>query len=431
MRASSTRRGIGLAALLLLVFALAGCQSQDVGATQSDAPAYARANAPQFADAPYVLLISIDGYRYDYNALYGPENLNRFAEEGVQARSLIPDFPSDTFPNHYSIITGMFPGTHGIVANSFFDPGRDAVYRLGDAATVTDGTWYGGVPIWSAAERAGMVTASYFWIGSEAEIAGYRPSYAETYDASVPHRDRIAQVLEWLSYPIGYRPHFITLYFSSVDTAGHDQGPESEEVRRAVLDLDEDLGMLFAGLDEVSPPPDVLVVSDHGMVALEPDKVIDIDAHADLSGFRAVNLGSKVFLYGEDSERIEEAYSELSDGAEHFRVFRAGLTPDAWHANDPRFGDLILAADAPYALVRANTNLEMPAGAHGYDPYLFPEVRGIFYARGPDLVDNAIIPSFSNVHVYPLIMSLLGLELPEGIDGKAEVLGDILAVKDR
>jgi predicted AlkP superfamily pyrophosphatase or phosphodiesterase len=393
-----------------------------VGATQSEPPVYARSNAPRHADAPYVLLVSIDGYRYDYNALYGPENLTRFAAEGVQARSLIPGFPSDTFPNHYSIVTGMFPGTHGIVANSFFDPEREAVYRLGDAATVTDGTWYGGVPIWSAAERADMVTASYFWVGSEAEIADERPTYVETYDASVPHRDRIAQVLEWLSYPAEYRPHFITLYFSSVDSAGHDWGPESEQVRQAVLDIDEDLGSLFDGLEEVSPPVDVFIVSDHGMVSLEPDKVIDIDAHANLAGLRALNLGSKIFLYGDDPGRIETAYAELSDGAEHFRVFRAGETPRAWHANNPRFGDLIIAADAPYTLVRASTDLEFPGGAHGYDPYLFPEVRGIFYARGPDLANIAVIPSFSNVHVYPLIMSLLGLEVPADIDGRPEVL---------
>lgn len=421
MRASSTR-GPALAALLILAGSPAACEDARLTAIQSGTPVYAAANAPQHAGAPYVLLISIDGYRYDYNALYGPANLTRFATEGVQARSLIPGFPSDTFPNHYSIVTGMFPATHGIVANSFFDPDREAIYRLGDAATVTDGTWYGGVPIWSAAESAGMVTASYFWVGSEAEIAGRRPTYVAAYDSSVPHRDRIAQVLEWLSYPVEYRPHFVTLYFSSVDTAGHDRGPESEQVRQAVMDIDEDLGTLFESLGRVQPPVDVFVVSDHGMVALEPDKVIDIDAHASLAGLRAVNLGSKMFLYGDDRGRIETAYTELVDGAEHFRVFRAGETPEAWHANNPRFGDLIVAADAPYTLVRQNTDLEFPSGAHGYDPYLFPEVRGIFYARGPDLVETTVIPSFSNVHIYPLIMSLLGLELPEDIDGRTEVL---------
>lgn len=424
MRASSTR-GLALPGLLILAACLAGCEDAGLNAIQSETPAYAAANAPQHAGAPYVLLISIDGYRYDYNALYGPENLNRFASEGVQARSLIPGFPSDTFPNHYSIVTGMFPGTHGIVANSFFDPDREAMYRLGDAATVTDGTWYGGVPIWSAAERAGMVTASYFWVGSEAEIAGERPTYVETYDASVPHSDRITQVLEWLSWPVAYRPHFITLYFSSVDTAGHGWGPESDQVRQAVLDVDEDLGTLFEGLEEISPPVDVVIVSDHGMVALEPDTVIDIDAYANLAGLRAVNLGSKMYLYGTDNERIEEVYAELRDGADHFRVYRREETPRAWHAGNPRFGDLIVAADAPYALVRANTDLEFPAGAHGYDPYLFPEVRGVFFARGPDLVGNAVIPSFGNVHIYPLIMDLLGLEIPEDIDGRLEVLRGI------
>jgi len=402
---------------------LAACQEPDLGAAQSD---YARANAPAQAGAPYVLLISIDGYRHDYNALYQPENLTRFAAEGVGAPSLIPSYPSDTFPNHYGIVTGMFPGNHGIVANSFFDPERDALYRLGDAATVTDGAWYGGIPLWSLAERAGMVAASYFWVGSEAEIAGARPSYYERYSDFVPHADRIEQVLEWLSWPVEYRPHFVALYFSSVDTAGHRGGPVSDQVRQAVLALDRDLGTLFAGLESIEPAVNVFVVSDHGMVALEPDKVIDIDARADLGGLRLVNMGSKIFLYGDNGERIRQAYADLKANESNYRVFSAGETPAAWHAGNPRFGDIIVAADAPYTLVRASTALDFPAGSHGYDPYLYPEARGVFYARGPDLRSATTIPSFGNVHIYPLIAELLGLEAPEDIDGRLEVLEEIL-----
>ena len=412
--------------LLTLALILAGCQDPEATATQAEEVSYARANSPEHAGAPYVLLISIDGYRYDYNALYAPENLTRFALEGVEARSLIPGYPSDTFPNHYGIVTGMFPGTHGIVANNFFDPSRAARYSLNDPATVTDGTWYSGTPLWTAAELEGMITASYFWAGSEAEIGGVRPTYYEVYSSSVPHADRIRQVLDWLSYPQEYRPHFITLYFSSVDTAGHDAGPDSDRVREAVLGLDRDLGTLFDGLEAIDPPVNVFIVSDHGMVALEPDKVIDIDAKADLGGLRLVNLGSKVFLYSDDPERTERVYAQLKAGEANYRVFRNGETPDAWHAGNPRFGDVIVAADAPYTLVRANTEQEFPAGTHGYDPYLFPEVRGIFFARGPDLARSTTIPSFGSVHIYPLIMQLLGLESPPDIDGRLEVLEGIL-----
>jgi predicted AlkP superfamily pyrophosphatase or phosphodiesterase len=419
-------------AAVLLVLASA-CQGPELTATgplearQADGASWAGENAPEHDDAPYVLLISLDGYRHDYTALYGPENLTRFAAEGVQATSLIPAFPSDTFPNHYGIVTGMFPGTHGIVANSFFDRERSASYQIGNAAAITDGTWYGGTPIWSAAVRSGMVAASYFWIGSEAGIAGFRPTYATTYDGGVPHSERISQVLEWLSFPERYRPHFVTLYFSSVDTAGHGGGPASDGVRNAVLGIDRDLGVLFDGLRDVEPEVNVFIVSDHGMVDLDPAGIIDIDARADLRGLRAVNLGSKVFLYGEDPGRIEDAYRQLEAGQDHYRVFRSGDTPDAWHAENTRFGDIIVAADAPYTLVRGGgARPDFPAGAHGYDPYLFPEVRGIFYARGPDLRSEGVIPAFSNVHVYPLIMDLLGLESPPGTDGRLEVLEEIL-----
>ena len=405
---------------------LTACQDSGVEATQSEERVYAGENSPEHVDTPYVLLISIDGYRRDYNALYAPPNLTRFAEEGIQATSLIPAYPSDTFPNHYSIVTGMFPGKHGIVANNFFDASRDADYRLGNAATITDGTWYGGTPLWSAVENAGMVAASYFWLGSEAEIAGTRPSYAEVYNSSVPHSERISTVLEWLAYPDQYRPHFITLYFSSVDTAGHGWGPESDQVRDAVLAIDEDLGTLFAGLDELDIPVNVFVVSDHGMIAPDPNRIINIDAFGDLSGMRGVNLGSKLFLYADDADRADEAFAELRANEENYRAFRAGDTPDAWHADNPRFGDIIVAADAPYTLLRANTDRELQGGTHGYDPYLFPDVRGVFFARGPDLVANTSIPSFSNVHIYPLIMNLLGLESPEDIDGRPEVLAEIL-----
>jgi predicted AlkP superfamily pyrophosphatase or phosphodiesterase len=371
-------------------------------------------------------LISIDGYRSDYTALYEPEHLSRFAEEGVRAASLIPSFPSDTFPNHYGIVTGLFPGTHGLVANNFFDPARDAVYQLGNAETVTDGAWYGGTPLWSAAEASGMIAASYFWAGSEAEIAGHRPTYVETYDSGVPHTERIAQVLEWLRYPIENRPHFITLYFSAVDTAGHNYGPESEEVKNAVLDIDEELGTLFERLGAIDPPVDVFIVSDHGMVAPEPDKVIDIDAHADLTGLRAVNLGSKIYLYGSDAARVEEALGQLQENENNYRAFPTAVSPDAWHAANPRFGDIVVAADSPYTLLRANMDPALPGGAHGYDPYLYPEMRGIFYARGPHLNESMAIPSFANVHVYPLIMKLLGLEAPDDIDGRIEVLEPIV-----
>src|SRR5882757_8290676 len=192
-------------------------------------------NTPAQQSKPYVVLVSLDGFRYDYARKYEAKHLLALGAEGAIApEGMIPAYPSLTFPNHYSMVTGLYPEHHGIVANNFYDPARKQTYRLGVPATVTDGSWYGGTPIWVLAEQQGMRAACFFWPGSEAEIAGKRPSYYLKYDERIPDEKRVAQVLAWLRLPAEQRPHLITLYFSGVDHAGHEHGPDSEEVRAAV-----------------------------------------------------------------------------------------------------------------------------------------------------------------------------------------------------
>ena len=161
------------------------------------------------------------------------------ADSGLQVVGLTPGFPSSTFPNHYSIVTGLYPGTHGIIGNSFFDRSHNATYRLGNLDAVEDGSWYGGEPLWVAAEKAGLRSASFFWVGSEADVQGIRPTYYKIYDGGVPNSARVSQVLDWLVLPVGERPNLVTLYFSVVDTAGHRYGPNSEEVRQAIASVDK------------------------------------------------------------------------------------------------------------------------------------------------------------------------------------------------
>ncbi len=197
------------------------------------------ANSPAAMAKPYVILVSLDGFRYDYAKRYHAEHLLALGAEGASApEGMLPSYPSITFPNHYTIVTGLYPEHHGIVANNFYDPARKETYSYHDSKAVGDGTWYGGTPLWVLAEQAGMRSASFFWVGSEADIQGVRPSYYLKFDGSFPNPKRVEQVLAWLHLPAEQRPHMITLYFSDTDSAGHRFGPDSPQEADAVHELD-------------------------------------------------------------------------------------------------------------------------------------------------------------------------------------------------
>ncbi len=220
--------------------------------------ACAAARAQSAPQTPYVVLVSIDGFRYDYAEKYQAKEILAIRDAGASAKALIPCFPSVTFANHLSIITGLYPEHHGIVMNHFYDPARNAEYS--NSRTAADGSWYDGKPVWVLAEQQKVKAASMFWPGSDAEIQGVRPSYWFPYDGAVPDEERVKRVLDWLKLPESERPHFITLYFSDVDTAGHNFGPDSAEVRQAVGKVDGLAGRLWEGLQASHLPVDL----DHG-----------------------------------------------------------------------------------------------------------------------------------------------------------------------
>jgi predicted AlkP superfamily pyrophosphatase or phosphodiesterase len=374
----------------------------------------------------YVILVSLDGFRYDYAKEHGAPNLARMAEEGASAPDgMIPVFPSVTFPNHYSIVTGLYPGRHGIVANSFYDPARMETYASNKLETVTDGSWYGGVPLWALAEKQGMRSACFFWPTSDAKIGGVRPTYYLHFDAAVPDEQRVNQVIAWLKLPAARRPHFITLYYSQVDTAGHEFGPDSPQTADAVHEVDRMVGKLVAGVKALRLPVDVIVVADHGMANVEGGW-IDLDSYADLSKFKTV--GS--LLYAPEEQAAAEAYRKLNGASDKFAVYRRSAAPSELHFEDnPRFGDPVVIPTGPY-LIRAHAP-ESPdtkppeKGAHGYDPYKMKEMHAIFYAEGPDIRPGSKVAPFDNVDLYPLITTVLGLRIGP-IDGSLEPLRGIL-----
>ena len=376
----------------------------------------------------YVVLVSIDGFRYDYAKLYGATHMEAIAKDGASVPDgMLPSYPSLTFPNHYTLVTGLYPEHHGIVANSFYDPARKERYAYTDPKTVTDGSWYGGVPLWSLAEKQGMRAACFFWPASEAEIAGFRPSYYLKYDEAVPDDERVDQVVDWLKLPAEKRPHFITLYFAEVDHAGHEYGPDAPETRAAVRHVDGEIGTLRAKLGKLHLPIDLVVVSDHGM-ATEQGGWIDLDQYADFTGVETV--GS--LMYPDSDEAAAKIYAKLRIQSDKFKVYRRNRMPNELdYTDEPRIGDPVVVATGPYSIrvhgpANAAKSDEPRKGVHGYDPRVMPEMHAIFYAEGPDIRKGVVLKPFENVNVYPFLAEILGLDAP-ATDGSSSVLEPALA----
>lgn len=387
---------------------------------------------------PVVILISLDGFRYDYVERFQPENLSRFIAEGTAAKGLIPSFPSKTFPNHYTIATGMLPEHHGLVDNAFYEPFKNQVYTMGNREVVQDGYWYGGTPIWVWAEQNGIKSASYFFVGSEAPVQGVRPTYYYDYDGSVSNLTRISKVFEWLQLPEEDRPRMITLYFSDMDDTGHRYGPSNDaELKKTLTRLDRELGALFEGLKSFEEEIHVILVSDHGMADVKKEQLINLDQLTQGIEARVVNNGALAHLHLKnplDKEKVIKLLLERSQD----------ITIDDLQTNEnytdiskfpQRVGDLVILPKLGYYLadergmVRYQNNAARfkteVFGEHGFSPRN-QEMWGIFYAKGPQIKSGATIEPFQNIHIYPLLCQLLGLPIPDGIDGKKEVLNPVL-----
>jgi predicted AlkP superfamily pyrophosphatase or phosphodiesterase len=381
-------------------------------------------NAAAQQQKPYLVLVSLDGFRYDYVQKYGAKHLLALGTEGaIAADGMIPAYPSLTFPNHYTLVTGLYPEHHGIVANKFYDPARKHVFSNTDPSTERDGSWYGGTPLWVLAEKQGMRSACFFWPGSEAEIDGGRPSYYLNFDDHFPDEKRIEQVIAWLRLPPAQRPHLITLYYSNVDHAGHQFGPDSPQTAAAVAQVDQLMGDLWAQLTQLGLPVDLVVLSDHGMER-EQGPWIDLSQFANLQNFTTV--GS--LLYPNSEAAAEKAYQELKIKSDAFIVYRRRRVPAALHYDsNAREGDPVIVANGPYA-IRAQPavgDLSPQAGVHGYDPRLMTSMRALFIAVGPDIRPGTRLGPFENVNVYPLLAKILGLDAPN-VDGSLNVLSKIL-----
>lgn len=394
-------------------------------------------NAPYQQDKPYVVMISIDGFRWDYLDKFPAPAMNRLADAGVQAERLLPVFPTLTFPNHYSLVTGLYPANHGIVANEFPIGEEGYWYKLKLRDTVEKGENYGGEPLWVTAETQGMVSAAFFWVGSEADIGGLHATHWRTYDKSIAGTDRVDQVLEWLAEPASTRPHLYNLYFEDVDDNSHWYGPETDENAVAVLRVDAYIDRLVTGIGRLphADQVNIVLVSDHGQgTYLEDQEFQVLEDLVDLDGITAVDGGCYLFLHFEQDDqekagqiRARQIRDAVNASWQHARAYLKEDTPAIWHVSDsPRFPDVIIEAEIGYGVFSTlEETTDIHPGDHGWRPE-DQEMHGFFVASGPAFKQGLSIGPVKNVDIHAMIISVLSLQGPENTDSDPRALAGIL-----
>ena len=392
-------------------------------------------NAREHIGKPSLLLVSFDGFRADYLDTYQLPNFRRVMARGTRALGMRPVFPTITFPNHYSLVTGLYPENHGIVENSFFDPARNAQYSFRNYATVSDGTWYGGEPIWVTAERQGMVSACFFWPGSEADIKGIRPTFWNRYDGTIGNDTRIQTVLGWLRLPPERRPHVITLYFSDIDSISHRAtigGPELEEsVRKA----DGLLGKLLDGVEKLPEPDRVLMLltSDHGMANTSASRTVQLSSLIDTAGIRAGFSGAVTGLHvSAEAGSAGAVRDRINARLQHGRAYLRGEVPERHRfRRHPRGGDVVVIMEEGWTLATSiftRALIQREWGEHGWDPDL-PSMKALFVIVGPGIRAGHTIPEVESIDVYPMMTELLELKPADGLDGRPDRIRAAVALR--
>ncbi len=387
-----------------------------------------RLNSKEQQQKPYIILISADGFRYDLADKYKATNLLQLRSEGVNAAYMQSCYPSLTFPNHYSIITGLYPAHHGIVDNTFYDKQKDQTYTIRNKKAVGDSSWYGGTPLWVLAEKQKMLSASFYWVASESAIQGVRPTYYYVYNDAIPIDKRIETVKNWLQLPEDKRPHFITFYLPQVDHEEHSHGPDSKEAEDAVHFVDESIGKLVKTVNSLGLNVSFIFLSDHGMMTVDNEHPLPLPDAVDTTKFLVLPGTSLLHLYAKNKEDIAPTYEALKKEAKDYDVYLATKMPAKWHYSkkDDRYdrtGDIILVPHPPK--VFGITKAHIPIGEHGFDPAI-SEMHATFYAWGPAFKNHQTINGFENINVYPLIEKILGLQITGKIDGKLKVLKGII-----
>jgi predicted AlkP superfamily pyrophosphatase or phosphodiesterase len=376
---------------------------------------------------PTVILVSLDGFRPDYLDKVDTPNLHEVIDRGAHAKYMIPSFPTKTFPNHYTIVTGLYPAHHGIVANDMYDPILKEKFSKKNPESMRDPRWWGGEPIWIAAEKQGIRTAPLMWPGALVDHDGVRPEYREEYAKDETPAQRVDKLLALLDRPVTERPQFLTLYLDSVDDVGHDFGPDSSQVRDAVTEIDRAIGQLRSALHErgIDEQVNLLIVSDHGMASVPRRKVVIIDGYLDPKSVDVVDSSPVLSLIPKDGD-VQGLYKK-AQRIPHAKAYLASQMPERWHLGDsPRITPVVVVVNDEWTVTSREyleTHERLDLGNHGFDN-TEKDMRAIFLAEGPAFEHGTLKP-FSNVNVYSLLAFLLNI-VPAKTDGSLEVFRPVL-----
>ncbi len=382
------------------------------------------------AKQPYVILVSFDAFRWDYPDRGLTPNLALFEKNGVKALSLKPTFPSKTFPNHLSIITGMYPENHGIIQNDFDDPFTNDNYNIGDTNAVRDAKWYQGEAFWETAERQGIRTASFFWPGSEVTLSYRHPTYYKKYEHNLDYGKRIDGVIGWLQLPYNQRPHFLTMYFHETDSKGHRFGTTGPEINTAIHLLDSLIGNLYKRLQEIkmADSVNIILLSDHGMTNVNKERVVNVEKF--INAKCKISGSGPIMMIEPPEEKKEEVYKSLKKSENHFRVYLKNEVPEYLHfSRNPLISSIVVIADLGWVLAD-NSSAEKikkysSGGDHGYDNNEI-DMHGIFYAIGPQFKKNFKTGTIWNIDVYPLLSKIFNIQPRNNIDGRLDRIEFIL-----
>lgn len=375
------------------------------------------------------ILLSIDGFAHQYLEEYKPTNLLKLANNGVNAKALLPVFPTKTFPNHLSIVTGNYPANHGLVHNKFYHRELNKNYKLGIGKF--DETWVKSPTLWSIAEKNNIKTAIYFWPESEINTKQYKPTYSFPYKHNTPNSDRFNQIVDWLKLPIEQRPELVLGYFSTIDSAGHTHGTHSKELNTSIQTFDKLLGNFIERLnDEVSDKVNLIIVSDHGMVDISEETMPYFYLFDEVETFQVVNGQTQLYVYLKDKTNENEALTAIKKNMKQqdtikINVYKYSEYPKEWNfsTRSSEMPDLILEAIPPYTFAAPK---DKDAGTHGFDRRLSNTLNAIFIADGPSFKNKLTIEPFENIHILPMLLQMYDIDIKHKIDGKKDVLYPIL-----
>lgn len=379
---------------------------------------------------PYVIMLSMDGFRWDYPEKANTPNLDYIESIGVRADASVPCFPTKTFPNHYSMATGLYPDNHGVVFNKFYAPDIDKFYSISNVEAVTNPDFYFGEPIWVTAEKQGVKSATYFWVGSEAPHDSIFPSYYYSYNGTIPFEKRIDGVIDWLKLPDNERPHLIMWYMHEPDYLGHDVGPDHPEMVAMIEHLDSLVGVFIHKINELQivENVNVIITSDHGMSNISDDRIVYLYDVIEKDWCEQIDGANPVFSIEAKDEYYDSIFINLSK-VEHISVWEKDEIPKRLHFGaSKRIKDFVVLADSSWSLWKSRDDILYVGGTHGYDNQN-KDMHAVFYAYGPAFKKNYRHHSINNIDIYPLICKILKID-PCKVDGKLENVEEMLNNKN-